>query len=60
MEHLVGLQATVLELLDIIHAEINRPDKTLFGMAKWEVLGVSKQLKKGRVALILKYVGVVT
>ena len=51
-----GLQTSELQIFDTINAEIDRPDKTLFGMAKYEVLGVSKRLMDGAVDLILKYV----
>lgn len=60
VERTTGLQATPLELLDIIHAEINRVDKKLFGMAKWEVLGVNKDLMRAKTHLILKYIEEVT
>ncbi len=51
-----GLQTSELEIFDTINAEIDRPDKALFGMAKYEVLGVSKRLMDGTVDLTLKYV----
>jgi len=51
-----GLQTSELEIFDTVNAEVNRPDKTLFGMAKYEVLGVSKRLMNGKVGLSLKYV----
>lgn len=51
-----GLQTSELEIFDTINAEIDRPDKSLFGMSKWEVLGVNKRLMDGTVDLILKYV----
>ncbi len=51
-----GLQTSELEIFDTINAEIDRPDKALFGMAKYEVLGVSKRLMDGAVDLTLKYV----
>lgn len=51
-----GLQTSELQIFDTINAEIDRPDKVLFGMAKYEVLGVSKRLMDGAVDLILKYV----
>lgn len=51
-----GLQTSELEIFDTINAEIDRPDKTLFGMAKYEVLGVRKRLLDGKINLTLKYV----
>lgn len=51
-----GLQTSELEIFDTINAVIDRPDKTLFGTAKYEVLGVAKRLLTGRVGLTLKYV----
>jgi len=56
VERTIGLQGTILELLDIVKAEIDRPDKELFGMSKWEVLGVGKQLAEGKTGLTLKYI----
>lgn len=57
VERTLGSQGMTLELLDNIDAEINRPNRKLFGMGKWEVLGVSKRLGEVKTKLTLRYIG---